>query len=310
MNLQRNSLNALSERSQQKATSRPSTEAGGKCYNLCNGVRRKINSAVSIGALVGIAATASTEQACMYDFDQFIACGDTNKDPRCQEPTGSSSSGEGGAPLTTSVSSAESAGGMSTSSVSSGIGGMGGMNAVGGAGGTGGNGGAGGMETSSSVVSSSSSVVSSSSSVVSSSSSSTGSGGGGPLGQLSDSSGDNECIHWLTSTLGTTQNFASDNNVCDPKPLGDIPLSQNESLYVWSKDPASNDHVKFILQGGLTPTQISTKCSTYSTPPNKLQMEGELFSGGYSNISSMGVLPDVELSNSSCPNGAAFVVQF
>ncbi len=123
---------------------------------------------------------------------------------------------------------------------------------------------------------------------------------------LSNDPSANVCIHWLTSQLGTTLGFASDNHVCEPKPLSSVPIKSGIDMYFWSKDGSTNNEILFSTV--INPTSYSKKCSSYSTPPNKAEMETELFSSGYATITNGGVLPQVKLTDGSCPNGTAYVI--
>ncbi|MFO0781195.1 MAG: hypothetical protein U0519_04950 [Candidatus Gracilibacteria bacterium] len=130
----------------------------------------------------------------------------------------------------------------------------------------------------------------------------------GPQVTLSNAPGKNECVHWLTAQLGTTKGLASNNHICEPKPLGAMSIAAGYDIYFWSKDVPSNNTISFALPMGLTPDSYKTKCSSYSNPPDKTEMETELFTGGYTSIANGASLPTVELNNAVCTNGTAFVI--
>lgn len=128
----------------------------------------------------------------------------------------------------------------------------------------------------------------------------------GPTAGFSNDADKNNCIHWLTANGGITQSLKSDNHVCEPKPVASMPIAAGYDVYVWSKDAPNNNKVRFSTP--INATNYYTKCSTYTLPPNKAEMETELVGGGYIATSNAAVLPDVELTNAGCPNGAAFIV--
>jgi hypothetical protein len=128
----------------------------------------------------------------------------------------------------------------------------------------------------------------------------------GPTVAFSNDADKNNCIHWLTANGGITQSLKSDNHVCEPKPVASMPIAAGYDVYVWSKDAPNNNKVRFATP--INATNYYTKCSSYTLPPNKAEMETELVGGGYIATGNAAVLPDVELTNAGCPNGAAFVV--
>jgi len=127
----------------------------------------------------------------------------------------------------------------------------------------------------------------------------------GPTATFSSAAGENECIHWLTADAGITKALASDNQICEPKPLAGMPINAGEDIYVWSKHNPSNNKVRFSTPINIT--TIVTRCSSYPNPPKKVEMEAELLGGGYIATSNAAVLPNVEVTNAGCTNGAAFV---
>ncbi len=128
----------------------------------------------------------------------------------------------------------------------------------------------------------------------------------GPVAGLSNDADKNNCIHWLTEQLGTTLSYDADNHTCLSKPLGNIPVGSGQAIYFWSKDAPNMDKIGFST--AVAPKDYSTKCSTYSVPPNKAEMESEVFTSGYFSTSNTASLPNVVLTGGSCPNGSDFII--
>ncbi len=116
----------------------------------------------------------------------------------------------------------------------------------------------------------------------------------------------NVCIKWMTMNGGVKVNASPDDNNCDPKPYGALPLAPSLDLGVWSKDAPTNNAIGFT-----TPEKITTymtKCSPSPVPPNNSQMETLMLNGGYVSTTNASTLPKVDLANASCANGAMYVM--
>lgn len=283
---------SLSLEKQTAAVSAVLSREARPCTDLREDFHHKICRAALIGSvIVGSGALLD----CTQDFDRFRACTDPETtNPDCTNSTG----GTGGTGAVGGMGgSMNTVGGMGGSGgiAEGGNGGMGGNGgtAEGGAGGVGGTAGEGGMGGTMNTTGGMGGMG--------------GSGGADVVGVLSDAAGENECIHWLVTDGGVTVDFQDDTHDCLTKPLGSMPLASGQDVYLWSDDPASNNRVAFTLQG-LTATSFVGKCSTFSLPPNKSEMETELFTGGYVPLTNADTLPDVALANASCADGAAFVV--
>lgn len=116
----------------------------------------------------------------------------------------------------------------------------------------------------------------------------------------------NACIKWLTMNGGVKVNASPDDNNCDPKPYGALPLAPSLDLGVWAKDVPNNNAIGFKSPYGIT--TYMTKCSPTPVPPNNSQMETLMLNGGYVSTTNASTLPKVDLVNASCANGAVYVM--
>lgn len=126
----------------------------------------------------------------------------------------------------------------------------------------------------------------------------------------SNGAADNVCLHYIVANGFDDIVVKSDDHTCLAKPLEDIPVSTGWKMYVWSKDAATSNRVRINLNG-LTPPIVETRCSAHSMPPNKAEMDAEVMAGAFLPTSWQ---TDAQvghiLVNASCPNGAAFRIQF
>lgn len=116
----------------------------------------------------------------------------------------------------------------------------------------------------------------------------------------------NVCIKWMTMNGGVKVKASPDDNNCDPKPYGALPLAPSLDLGVWSKDAPTNNAIGFSTSHKIT--TYMTKCSPSPVPPNNAQMETLMLNGGYIGTTNASTLPNVDLTNASCVNGAVYVM--
>ncbi len=128
-----------------------------------------------------------------------------------------------------------------------------------------------------------------------------------PVYGLSNDPNKNGCVKWMTAKLGVVQDASPDDNNCDPKPYGVLPLNKSYDLYIWDKDGKSNE-VAFTTSLGTT--TLSTKCSSFNIPPKNSEMLAEMYAAGYSSTPNKSTPPAVDLSNGGCPDAgaAAYVI--
>jgi hypothetical protein len=131
-------------------------------------------------------------------------------------------------------------------------------------------------------------------------------GDAGPVYGFENDPKKNVCIKWMTMNGGVKVKASPDDNNCDPKPYGALPLAPSLDLGVWSKDAPTNNAVGFTSPYNIT--TYMTKCSPSPVPPNNSQMETLMLNGGYIGTTNASTLPKVDLVNASCANGAMYVM--